>query len=386
MPLLAVRVSEKIYESIKELIEAGRYANAAAFLEVAAMNQLALENGGPPADGGADPERAAKRLTSPSAPISEAHRSTARTPARAERRSTKPGRARFSSATFIVQKARHEEPPLEVFSPFALHPEMLGTLTPANALTAEAEHIFGQVNRLFPIKVACRGIANMAFANQQTWPDYSFVHDVLGENASKLGSLLEKWDHDHDRKRDELLATGLPKRGNSASRDRFVSQLIARVTRSGSVYVGALCQYALAVLQEQRVALTAQGLEFALMPNPILDRPDPQSTTSLSQEEIKFLIRQIVDSVPTESEDMRAILEHISNGKKTPADLNDVAKNIFPTEWTDGLLATHVSGLIARLADLSLVRRRWEGRYVTYELGDGEAIEGFTHARTGVAV
>jgi hypothetical protein len=38
---------------------------------------------------------------------------------------------------------------------------------------------------------------------------------------------------------------------------------------------------------------------------------------------------------------------------------------------------THLSGLVARLADLRLLSRRWEGRNVHYELGDDTQVKEF---------
>ena len=54
------------------------------------------------------------------------------------------------------------------------------------------------------------------------WPRYEIISDKLADDAGTIGTLLEKWDADNERKRDELLSTGLPRRGNSASRDRFL--------------------------------------------------------------------------------------------------------------------------------------------------------------------
>ena len=54
-----------------------------------------------------------------------------------------------------------------------------------------------------------------------------------------------------------------PGKGNSASRDRFLSQFLARVTRGGEVYPGAVCQYQLARFEDAAIVLTNRGLEFS---------------------------------------------------------------------------------------------------------------------------
>ena len=42
------------------------------------------------------------------------------------------------------------------------------------------------------------------------------------------------------------------------------------------------------------------------------------------------------------------------------------------------MFRTHLSGLIARLADLRVLRRKWEGRNVQYDVGDAGQVECFT--------
>jgi hypothetical protein len=138
------------------------------------------------------------------------------------------------------------------------------------------DRLFGQVNRLFPLKLACRWLANTA-STEGRWPRYEIISDKLADDAATLGSLLERWDVETERKRDEMLATGLPRRGNSASRDRFLGQFLARVTRSGEIFPAAICQYQLARFDDSTLALTAQGLAFSSLVNPILDGSSAES-------------------------------------------------------------------------------------------------------------
>jgi hypothetical protein len=74
---------------------------------------------------------------------------------------------------------------------------------------------------------------------------------------------------------------------------------------------------------------------------------------------------------------MRVILQAILTGKVTPSSLAEATRTEFPKEWSDDVFKTHVSGLIARLGDLRLVRRQWQGRFVTYEAGDRDRIAQF---------
>jgi hypothetical protein len=248
----------------------------------------------------------------------------------------------------------------------------------------DADHLsggrlFGQVNRLLPLKLACRWLATNAAAEGK-WQKYDAISDRIADDAATIGSLLEKWDSDGGRKRDELLATGLPRRGNSASRDRFLSQFLARVTRSGEVYPGAICQYQLARFEDSAMGLSEQGLAFSDIENPVLDWRDSTAAMTLSPAESAFLVRQVLERVPAERDDMRVVLQAVAGGKTTPSALTEAVRSRFPTDWSDSVFQTHLSGLIARLGEIRLLRRSWQGRNVNYELVDPQQAESFLKA------
>src|SRR5207244_10125077 len=50
MPLIAVNLSDKIIQEIRELVDKGRYISLESFIEIGAFNQLALERGATPAE------------------------------------------------------------------------------------------------------------------------------------------------------------------------------------------------------------------------------------------------------------------------------------------------------------------------------------------------
>jgi hypothetical protein len=282
---------------------------------------------------------------------------------------------------YVLEKGALAEDTAAIFKPFTLVPVPDGAPKPCDGAKiegTEGEHIFGQVNRLFPLKIACRLLAVRVFSRiGSEWPAFAAVTDQLGDDAAKLGTLLEQWDAAAGRKRDDQMATGLPRRGNSASRDRFISQFLGRVTRGGEAQPGAACHYQLAAFQGERIALTHRGLAFALLKNRILDTGDKAASETLSQEEADFLTQQILDWVPREREDMRTVLSAIIGGNSTPGDLIRSVHVRFPRKWTQSMVMTHVSGLVARLADLRLLRRQWQGRNVRYELCEQQRLDAF---------
>jgi hypothetical protein len=113
------------------------------------------------------------------------------------------------------------------------------------------------------LKLACRWLSTAA-ASEGKWPRYDAISDRLADDAATIGTLLEQVDAEANRKRDDMLATGLPRRGNSASRDRFLSQFLARITRAGDIFPGAIWQYELATFDDSVICLTDRGQKFQL--------------------------------------------------------------------------------------------------------------------------
>jgi hypothetical protein len=365
MPVIAVNVASKLFSEITDLVQGGAYASPEQFLEIAAFNQLALEKGMSPSEVIARGHRSIPESDSLSEKqvVATNDRSVINDPA-AMRRPAAVGKrkGRFaklpeSDVTQVIERLTLSEGRI-----------VLPKLGP-NSVQPPSEHIWGQVNRLFPLKLACRWLA-VHTLNLGDWSKYDQISDKLAEDAATLGSAVEHLDQTGGRKRDALLATGLPRRGNLASMNRFLSQFVARATRAGDIYPGALCQYALASFRGDQLVLTESGLEFAQIRNPLLDER-LEETSSLSQAEKQFLVRQVRSFVPGELSDFVLLLTSIKSGKVSPSALLASVRESLPSEWSELMVRTHVSGLTARLADVGLIGRAWEGRNVAYQLGDG---------------
>ena len=236
----------------------------------------------------------------------------------------------------------------------------------------EDQHIWGQVNRLFPLKLAVRWVA-VAAQRYGDWPQLSEMAEQLESDAAMIGSALEQAGSGRVRKREEMLGTGLPRTGNLQSRDRYLSQFIARVTRSGHIYPGAITQYELASFQHDRLALSEQGVAIALLENPVLDGSLFTCTGTLSDDEKRFFIAHLSEAVPIERNDFRTVLGAVEQGNRTPESLLAATRHSFPGTWSDLEFRTHVYGVLGRLVELGLIGKEWEGRRVQYKLLDGAA-------------
>ncbi len=369
MPIATVNLSATVFEDIKALVERGLYKGLEQFLEIAAFNQLALERGVSAAEIVQNGHRSSNSFTKTATSEAAGKRATPFTDEPS--RSRKAGRVRspekIGRQVVRVRSTNLPNPEAELLE-FRQHLISNGLLTPAPAQTIPrppGERLWGQVNRLFPLKLATRWVAKNP--REAEWAMLGEISDALADDAANLGSILEALDTRSGRKRDELLATGLPRRGNQSSRDRFLSQYIARVTRAGEIYPGAICQYSLAAFQGERLALTEAGLQFAEMPSAILDQAFTEAKATLNEDERVFLRTHIRASVTGEFHDLRLIVNAVIDGKDTPERLLKATRSEFPAEWSDLMARTQVSGLLARAVDLGLMSRVWDGRNVNYQ-------------------
>ncbi|HKM83822.1 MAG TPA: hypothetical protein VJY15_23060 [Candidatus Acidoferrum sp.] len=360
MAVIAVHLSPKTFGEIMKLVSAGSYTGLEQFVEIAIFNQIAMEKGSSPAElmatyrrqnGVSGVLRSTKTLE-PQAALT----TCGKEPIGRQNR----GSAAWSEAELIQALERMSLSHL-ISSSFPIADEC--------PITTRGERIFGQVNRLFPMKLICRWVGAAAVAGEQ-WPKLSDATELLANDAALLGSALEKVDISKNRRRESMLATGLPRRGNLQSRDRFLSQFVARITRAGRIYPGALFHYGLACLQHEKLVLTQPGREIARIENPILDAPLESAALALSDSERSFFLRQVSTHSDAEWRDFKTVLSAIGHGSSTPNLLLKGVRSSFPVEWTEIAYRTHISGILARVCDLGLVTRNWDGKRVEYDLTD----------------
>ncbi|MGH7436535.1 MAG: hypothetical protein ACRENE_12750 [Polyangiaceae bacterium] len=368
MPVIAVNLAAGVFADISGLVGKGRYASPEQFMEIAAFNQLALERGATPEELLAQghrsprpqgPSGSSKPGSSPPK-VLEGRRPRVRAAEKAPAIRPAKAKAPSISAGALRQALERTSRAKATGGPDAV---------PAAARPAN-ERVYGLVNRLFSLKLACRWIL-VANAGARRWAKHDAVREALAADAATIGTALEKADHAAGRKRDELLSTGLPRQGNMASQDRFLSQYVARTTRAGEIYPGAVCQFALASFDGDRLALTDRGLLLAQQVNPVLDAGDDMGSVgaTLSPDERAFLAEQVRLFVPGELHDSALALSAVARGSTTPDELLASLRGSYPGDWTNLMLRSHVSGVVARLTDVGALQRRWEGRNVTYFTG-----------------
>jgi len=370
MPIATVNLSAVVFEEIKALVEKGLYKGLEQFLEIAAFNQLALERGVSAAEIIQSGHRShtGSTRTATSEALGKRSIHVAEEPIKGRKLGRSRSPEKIGRQVVWIRSTNLTNPEAELRDLRERLSIRDGLTTPSLVQTTprpSGERLWGQVNRLFPLKLATRWIAKKP--NGGEWAVLGEISDALADDAANFGSILEALDTRSGRKRDDLLATGLPRRANQASRDRFLSQYIARVTRAAEIYPGAICQYSLAAFQGERLALTDAGLQFAKILNPILDQGLADAKTTLNDEEKLFLRNHIRANVSGEFHDLQLIVNAVIDGKDTPDRLLKATRGNMPADWSDLMARTQVSGLLARAVDLGLMSRVWDGRNVTYQ-------------------
>ena len=363
MPVLNVNLPIDVFREVMDMVEQGHYSTPEQFMTVAAYNQLALERVQPDAK---DAKSSRKPRLSVSRRKSNVPTNAVLTPHWKEP---------VSDGSDVLQGvldrlARSTAEGVRFESSAA--PNEVGT-----------ERIWGQVNRLFPLKLACRWIYSR-MRESSAWPKLNLVLDQLPRDTAVFGSFVETLDARAGRARESALSAGLPRAGNLASCDRFASQFLARVTRANRVHPGAAFQIGLACLVGDDVQLTSKGCELALLENPLLDSSAGSAEQTLSTDERRLLVDHIMESVPAERGDQLCVLTAIRDGHVTPVGLLSYIHRNFPEDWSDLAFRTHVYGILARLAELGQIQRVWTGRSVNYRLTDSASVlvDQFANART----
>jgi hypothetical protein len=231
--------------------------------------------------------------------------------------------------------------------------------------------IFGQKNKLLPVKAACRAFARLLLrdpagvrlrgAAQVIWADAL----VLGESLRALAAGFRCGAG---------LAAGFPAGGlrSPSSGRRFVLHFVGHL-RAGGTLEGLPADLKLLArvdCPDGRVALTEAGWRFALAENPVLDGGVERLSSPLGDGEADVLLRHVRDCVRREASAFESILEAVEAGDDTPSRLDAILRASRtarpPGTSPDRFLVTQRAGAVSRMVDLGLLARLRSGRLVRY--------------------
>lgn len=261
-------------------------------------------------------------------------------------------------------------PPLEMVAP---EPDDVWAVSQAVPID---RWLFGQFNRLLPAKATSRALSNLLLSDQAS----NSIEDLAGQvarEAGVLGDVLTARDVASKVGRDDALATAFPSSQSPSSEKgvlRYTNQFVVSVNSNGQLsglMVGLKLVNRLAG-SKSAISLTQSGWEFARLTNPILDDGADGQNGKFCQDELEFMLRHILESVPAERFAYQKVLEAVEAGNKTPESLDSAlsvlisnGRNISPS-----FMSTQRSGAVSRMSDLGLIARERSGVRVEYVATD----------------
>jgi len=231
---------------------------------------------------------------------------------------------------------------------------------------------WGQINKILPIKFTVRLLANEISQVEPLVP-LDVFRTQAAQRVRVFGHWLAKNDAKYKRRWGERLSAGFPiGKDEESSLNRYASHFVGYERKKDGALFGALFDLkfgnAEVVGRALSVGLTEAGLEFARIPNPVLDNSDLSS--SLSEEEIEFYLEHIRARVPGEVHAFELILGLIAQGVNGREELNEQIKRTVALEWTDAVVNTQRAGAMARLYELGLIEKSRDGLRVEYGVTD----------------
>ncbi len=332
-----VDLTQQQAESVQRLIQAGKYPSVAQFISTAIENQIHIENN------------------------SEAGPATKEFNGFDIKNHFVPSTGLKVSLTVVKGKPQTVDPPN--FSELAAF---------SYGIPEEKSWLWGQTNKLLPVKVGLRAL--YSFIADSQWADLDEFRKTAADIAANLGGAIKKYEKEKKKKRDDRISAGLPDNENFKSKERYKSHFLGYMRKDG-LMDGAMPFLRFVNLKRDDkgvvcIGLTKAGLQFAKLDNPpthgIFD-------TSFSEEEIDFYLEHISKNVPGESNAVIWLLRKLKEGVVERSKLNWQIKQEFRHIWkdaTDAVINTQRAGLMARMFELELIKKTKEGITVTYGVSE----------------
>lgn len=341
-----VDVTQNQANRITELITAGKYRSVAQFISAAIENQIYLEN---------NPDNALPRINTEdkfSGVIMEKYNVEVST----------------QEDTSIALKNIKDKPQtvsLPEFSDLAI----------SSYFNTEEEKcwLWGQSNKIFPIKIGLRVLYSLLGSGQ--WTDLEGYREKAAVIAASFGTKIRSYENKKDKIRDDRISAGLPKEKEFKSINRYKNHFLAYMRKDGK-FDGPMSFLRFVNLSKDEkgkvlAGLTEHGINFAKIENPVIDGGDFER--SFSDKEIDFYLNHIAKNVKGEYFAFRWVLNRIKNGVDGRGSINKALAEEMESAWegvTPAVVNTQRAGLMARMFELGLIEKKKSGITVTYKISE----------------
>lgn len=231
--------------------------------------------------------------------------------------------------------------------------------------------IWGQINKVFPVKVGLRILQKM-LGDKQTIELNDYL-TVASQDAAAIGKIIRDYEETHAKSRSEKISAGFPHVNDEKSQTRYKFQFLA-YQRKDDLLDGAMSLLRFCNLERKSnkvyIGLTDAGAMFSQKSNPVLD--DSNLDIPFSESEINFYLTHIKKNVLSEYSAIKWLLNTINDGNNDREKINVELDKKFGEKWnaTTTVINTQRSGITARAFELGLIQKTKNGIYVTYNVTD----------------
>lgn len=231
-------------------------------------------------------------------------------------------------------------------------------------------YLWGQINRIFPLKISLRVLSNFIVEKNTQYVDLEeYAKKTVKVAHIVRKQLVEKTQHITGKK--DSLWAGLPD-GRPKSIARYRCHFLAYL-RKDDIIEGGLGRLKFVNLTRNDnkvfIGITKHGLDFSVLTNPILDK-NIYNSGSLSEEEKQYYLSYISTNVSYEKQAFIDVLELINKGITHLSSLNNELGKIWKAYKSEAIVNTQRNGIISRLVELGLVGKVKKGIEVEYKITD----------------
>src|SRR3989338_6754332 len=249
-------------------------------------------------------------------------------------------------------------------------PAFPGLVNLGDGLKEEHSWLWGQINRILPIKIGLRVLYNELGSEQ--WIDLEKYRDKAAEIAAEFGTRIKGYEDKKRKLRDQRITAGLPEIKEFKSQVRYKGQFLAYMRKNDKLD-GAMAHLKFVNLKRDEreyalIGITEPGLQFAQLENPVMDSQDYER--GLSEKEIDFYLSHISKNVQCELNAITWLLSKVNSGIHNREGINKKLKGEFGPIWkaSDSVINTQRAGLTARMSELGLIDMEKEGITVKYTI------------------
>ena len=335
-----VDISPKQAQTIQKFLDNGVYGTLSQFISASIENQLALE------------ENETMDLK----------------PFRLESKIQQPSVTKAKTQTDDFEKYKLSNIP--AFNSVVDSPGFKDLVFSSQKTPEDLAWIWGQVNKIFPVKLGLR-ILHQHLAINQSIELNEFL-EIAARDAVMYGNEIRNYETQNKKMRDEKISAALPS-ADEKSQTRYKFQFMVYPRKDGRLDGAmALMKFCNIYTEKKKlmIGITESGLKFSSITNPVID--DNDFERSLNEEESLFYLNHIKVSVKGEYAAIRWVLQQIKNGKNSRELINPEIEKKFGKVWnaTEAVINTQRAGLTARMFELGLIEKEKDGIYVTYSVSE----------------